>query len=133
MIRRPTRFTSEANDSRKEARLNANGDLILLEDQDRSRWNREQIAEGVRLVEDALRSPAGPFAIQAAIAAVHCEAASAAATDWPQIVRLYNVLARIQPSPVVSLNRAVALAMAVNLDFRLRILRSRRRRRSGLP
>jgi len=100
------------HDSRRNARLDATGDLILLEEQDRSQWNHDQIAEGVRLVEESLQGPAGPFAVQAAIAAVHCEAARAEDTDWRQIVRLYGVLERIQPSPVVSLNRAVAIAMA---------------------
>jgi RNA polymerase sigma-70 factor (ECF subfamily) len=100
------------HDSRKNARLDAAGDLVLLEEQDRSLWNRDQIAEGVKLVEESLRSPAGPYALQAAIAAIHCEAARAEDTDWHQIVRLYDLLSRIQPSPVVSLNRAVAIAMA---------------------
>jgi RNA polymerase sigma-70 factor (ECF subfamily) len=100
------------HDSRRNTRVDENGDLILLEDQDRSLWNREQIAEAVPLVQDALRSEdAGPFAIQAAIAAVHCEARRAEETNWPQIVRLYDLLERVQPSPVVSLNRAVAVAM----------------------
>ena len=84
----------------------------MLENQDRSLWNREQIAEGVGLVEKALKSRRfGPYTLQAAIAAVHAEAESAAATDWRQIVALYNQLVRIQPSPVVLLNRAVAIAM----------------------
>jgi RNA polymerase sigma-70 factor (ECF subfamily) len=84
----------------------------LLESQDRSLWNREQIAEGVALLEKALNSRRfGPYTLQAAIAAVHAEAESVAATDWRQIVALYNQLVRIQPSPVVHLNRAVAIAM----------------------
>jgi RNA polymerase sigma-70 factor (ECF subfamily) len=84
----------------------------LLENQDRSRWNREQIAEGVALVEKALNSHRfGPYALQAAIAAVHAEAESTAATDWRQIVALYNQLVRIHPSPIAHLNRAVAIAM----------------------
>jgi RNA polymerase sigma-70 factor (ECF subfamily) len=98
-------------DSRRDARLNDSGDLVLLQDQDRSRWNSSQIAEGLQFVDEALRGPAGPFALQAAIAALHCQAARPEDTDWPQIVRLYNVLERVQPSPVVSLNRAVAVAM----------------------
>jgi RNA polymerase sigma-70 factor (ECF subfamily) len=99
-------------DSRRAARMNAAGDLVLLNDQDRSLWNREQIAEGVRLVERALSSPVpGPYAIQAAIAAVHAEAPTAAATDWSEIVALYDALMRSAPSPVVELNRAVAVAM----------------------
>jgi RNA polymerase sigma-70 factor (ECF subfamily) len=100
------------HDSRREARLDAVGDLVLLEEQDRSRWNHRQIAEALPLVEEALRGGAGPFAVQAAIAALHCQAARAKDTDWPQIVRLYDRLERIQPSPIVSLNRAAAVAMA---------------------
>lgn len=88
--------------------------MILLEDQDRSLWNREQIAEGVRRVEQALMSRRfGSYTLQAAIAAVHAEALDAAATDWVQIVGLYNLLLRAEPSPVVELNRAVAMAMAM--------------------
>ena len=99
-------------ESRRAARTSPTGELILLENQDRSLWNREQIAEGVALVEKALKSRRfGPYTLQAAIAAVHAEAESAAATDWRQIVALYNQLVRIQPSPVVHLNRAVAIAM----------------------
>ena len=98
-------------ESRRAARTSPTGELILLENQDRSLWNREQIAEGVALVEKALSSRRfGPYTLQAAIAAVHAEAESAAATDWRQIVGLYNQLVRIQPSPVVHLNRAVAIA-----------------------
>ena len=99
-------------ESRRAARTSPTGELILLEHQDRSLWNREQIAEGVALVEKALSSRRfGPYTLQAAIAAVHAEAESTAATDWRQIVALYNQLLRIQPSPVVHLNRAVAIAM----------------------
>jgi len=99
-------------ESRLAARTSPAGALILLENQDRSLWNREQIAEGVALVEKALKSRRfGPYTLQAAIAAVHAEAESTAATDWPQIVALYNQLVRIQPSPVVHLNHAVAIAM----------------------
>ena len=98
-------------ESRRAARTSPTGELILLENQDRLLWNREQIAEGVALVEKALRSRRfGAYTLQAAIAAVHAEAESAAATDWRQIVALYNQLMRIQPSPVVHLNRAVAIA-----------------------
>src|SRR6516165_2525144 len=98
-------------ESRRAARTSATGELILLEDQDRSLWNREQIGAGVALVEKALKSRRfGSYTLQAAIAAVHAEAESTAATDWRQIVALYNQLARIQPSPVVHLNRAVAIA-----------------------
>jgi RNA polymerase sigma-70 factor (ECF subfamily) len=99
------------HDSRRDARLDEAGDLILLEDQDRGRWNRTQIAEALPLVEEALRGGVSPYALQAAIAALHCQAERAVDTDWPQIVRLYDLLERIQPSPVVSLNRAVAVAM----------------------
>ena len=99
-------------ESRRAARTSPTGELILLENQDRSLWNREQIAEGVALVETALKSRRfGSYTLQAAIAAVHAEAESMAATDWQQIVALYNQLVRIQPSPVVYLNRAVAIAM----------------------
>ena len=99
-------------ESRRAARSSPSGELILLEHQDRSLWNREQIAEGVALVEKALHSRRfGSYTLQAAIAAVHAEAESAAATDWPQIVALYDQLVRIQPSPIVELNRAVAIAM----------------------
>jgi RNA polymerase sigma-70 factor, ECF subfamily len=110
-------------DSRRAARTSASGDVILLEDQDRSLWNREQIAEGTLLVERALtprpvagegrqgeRLP-GPYALQAAIGALHAEAASVAATDWAEIAGLYDVLLQVVPSPVVELNRAVAIAM----------------------
>jgi len=98
-------------ESRRAARTSPAGELILLEDQDRSLWNREQIAEGLTLVEKALKSHRfGAYTLQAAIAAVHAEAESTAATDWRQIVALYNQLVRIQPSPVVHLNRAVAIA-----------------------
>ena len=99
-------------ESRRAARTSPTGELILLENQDRSLWNREQIAEGVALVEKALSSRRfGSYTLQAAIAAVHAEAESVAATDWRQIVALYDRLVRIQPSPVVQLNRAVAIAM----------------------
>jgi RNA polymerase sigma-70 factor, ECF subfamily len=98
-------------ESRRAARTSPAGELILLEHQDRSLWNREQIAEGVALLEKALKSQRfGSYTLQAAIAAVHAEAESTAATDWRQIVTLYNQLLRIQPSPVVQLNRAVAIA-----------------------
>ncbi|OLE66696.1 MAG: RNA polymerase subunit sigma-24, partial [Cyanobacteria bacterium 13_1_40CM_2_61_4] len=99
------------HDARRDARLDPAGDLVLLEAQDRRRWNHEQIAEALPLVEAALRGGPGPFALQAAIAALHCQAARPEDTDWPQIVRLYEVLERLQPSPIVSLNRAAAVAM----------------------
>ena len=99
-------------ESRHAARTSPTGELILLENQDRSLWNREQIAEGMALLEKALKSRRfGSYTLQAAIAAVHAEAESVAATDWQQIVALYDRLLRIQPSPVVQLNRAVAIAM----------------------
>jgi RNA polymerase sigma-70 factor, ECF subfamily len=98
-------------DSRKDARVDAAGDLVVLEEQDRALWNQEQIAEALALVEEVLREP-GSFGLQAAIAAEHCKATRAGETDWPQIVALYDRLLRLQPSPVVSLNRAVAVAMA---------------------
>ena len=99
-------------ESRRTARSSPAGELILLENQDRSLWNRELIAEGLALVERALLSRRfGPYTLQAAIAAVHAEATDAAATDWAQIVALYSLLSRAEPSPVVELNRAVAVAM----------------------
>jgi RNA polymerase sigma-70 factor, ECF subfamily len=100
------------HESRRAARTSPTGELILLENQDRTLWNKEQIAEGVALLERALKSRQfGSYTLQAAIVAVHAEAESAAVTDWRQIVALYNQLVRIQPSPVVQLNRAVAIAM----------------------
>ncbi|MFO1321617.1 MAG: RNA polymerase sigma factor [Burkholderiales bacterium] len=99
-------------ESRRAARATPEGDLVLLEDQDRSRWDRRLIAEGIGLVERALRSRRfGPYALQGAIAAVHAEAPSASDTDWAQIVGLYDALLRLEPSPVIELNRAVALGM----------------------
>jgi len=99
-------------ESRRVAWTSLAGDLILLEDQDRSLWNRDQIAEGKALVERALSSRRfGAYTLQAAIAAVHADAPDPAATDWTQIIALYDLLARAQPSPVVELNRAVAVAM----------------------
>jgi RNA polymerase sigma-70 factor (ECF subfamily) len=99
------------HDARREARVDDAGDIVVLEEQDRSRWDQAQIAEAMPLVDEALRGAPGPFALQAAIAAVHCQAARPEDTDWPQIVRLYDLLGRVQPSPIVSLNRAVAVAM----------------------
>jgi len=99
-------------ESRRAARCTPAGDLVLLENQDRSLWNREQIAEGLALAERALGSPGyGPYALQAALAAVHARASSTAETDWSRIVEIYDVLAQVQPSAVVELNRAVAVAM----------------------
>jgi len=100
------------HESRRLARTSSTGDLILLEDQDRSLWNRQQIEQGMALVEQALTSPRiGPYTLQAAIAAVHSDASNPAATDWDRVVALYDILSRVTPSPVVELNRAVAVAM----------------------
>jgi RNA polymerase sigma-70 factor (ECF subfamily) len=100
------------HEARRRSRTTPSGELILLEDQDRSLWNRAQISEGVELVESALTSHRfGPYTLQAAIAAVHAEASTASATDWAQIVGLYDVLLRADPSPVIELNRAAAIAM----------------------
>ncbi len=100
------------HESRRETRADPNGDLILLDEQDRSRWNRALIDEGITHVRAAFAAqPVGPYAIQAAIAAVHAEAPTAAATDWNEIVGLYDLLQRITPSPIVELNRTVAIAM----------------------
>ena len=99
------------HDARRDARVDPAGDLIILEEQDRSLWNQPQIAGALPLVETALQSGPGPYAVQAAIAAVHCRAARPEDTDWRQILQLYDVLERFQPSPIISLNRAVAVAM----------------------
>jgi RNA polymerase sigma-70 factor (ECF subfamily) len=113
------------HESRRAARASPTGDLILLENQDRSLWSREMIADGTALVERALASRRiGPYTIQAAISAVHAEAPDAAATDWNQIVGLYDVLARVEPSPVVELNRAVAVAMRDGPDAGLALVDS---------
>jgi len=107
------------HDSRRQTRLDGAGDIVLLEDQDRTRWDRAQIDEGAALAETALRAqgqPPGSYSLQAAIAAIHAQAPTAAATDWPQITALYGVLARVHPTPVVELNRAVAVAMSLGLE-----------------
>jgi RNA polymerase sigma-70 factor (ECF subfamily) len=107
------------HDSRRQTRLDGAGDIVLLEDQDRTRWDRAQIDEGAALAATALRAegqPPGSYSLQAAIAAIHAQAPTAAATDWQQIAALYGVLARVHPSPVVALNRAVAVAMSGGLD-----------------
>ena len=110
-------------ESRRAARSSAEGELVLLDQQDRSLWNREQIAEGISLTESALTSRRfGAYTLQAAIAAVHSEASSAASTDWRQITLLYDRLIRIQPSPVVELNRAVAVAMCEGPEQGLRLI-----------
>ena len=104
------------HDSRRDARLSEAGDLVVLEEQDRGLWDQEQIAEALPLVAEALRPRSddgpGPFSLQAAIAAEHCRAPRAEDTDWPRIVKFYDLLELVQPSPIVSLNRAVAIAMA---------------------
>jgi RNA polymerase sigma-70 factor, ECF subfamily len=111
------------HESRRAARTSGDGDLILLEQQDRSLWNRDQIAEGISLTESALRSRRfGAYTLQAAIAAVHAESSSVASTDWRQITLLYEQLLRIQPSPVVELNRAVAVAMCEGLEQGLALI-----------
>ncbi|KZD23699.1 RNA polymerase sigma factor [Tardiphaga robiniae] len=101
------------HDARRSGRATADGDIVLLEAQDRSLWDHQQIAEGLRLVEDALHAPGRPddYVVQAAIAALHAQAPSYQATDWPQIAGLYEVLLRIRPSPVIELNHAAAVAM----------------------
>jgi RNA polymerase sigma-70 factor, ECF subfamily len=103
------------HDARRATRLDGSGDLVMLEDQDRTRWDHAQIDEGAALVEAALRDggrPPGAYALQAAIAAVHAQAPTAAVTDWREIAALYGVLVQVLPSPVVELNRAVAVAMS---------------------
>jgi RNA polymerase sigma-70 factor (ECF subfamily) len=111
-------------DSRRDARVDEHGDVVLLDEQDRSRWDRAEIAEGLELVPRALAMsrPTGPYAVQAAIAAVHAQAATKEETDWPQIAALYGVLAGVAPSPVVEMNRAVAVAMAEGPAAGLRLL-----------
>ncbi|HYH41837.1 MAG TPA: DUF6596 domain-containing protein, partial [Burkholderiales bacterium] len=111
------------HESRRAARSTESGDVVLLDDQDRSLWNRDQIVEGLSLVEKALASQRfGAYTLQAAIAGVHAQAQETAATDWAQIVGLYGVLARIDPSPVVELNRAVAVAMRDGPDAGLTLI-----------
>ncbi|MCA9891075.1 MAG: RNA polymerase sigma factor [Anaerolineae bacterium] len=111
------------HDSRRETRLDARGELVLLDKQDRSQWDRARIAEGVAVLDDAmrLRRP-GPYQLQAAISALHAQAPTAEATDWQQIALLYNALLQILPSPVVAVNRAVAVAMAENPQMGLNLL-----------
>ncbi len=110
------------HDSRRAARLNEQGDLVLLEEQDRLHWNQQQIAEALPLVEEALHGGAGLFGFQAAISALHCQAARAEDTDWSQIVQLYTLMERLHPSPIVSLNRAVAIAMVEGHEVALTLL-----------
>jgi RNA polymerase sigma-70 factor (ECF subfamily) len=109
-------------DARRDARLDEAGDLVVLEEQDRARWHQEQIVEALPLVAEALRGGPGAFAVQAAIAAVHCQAAHPEETDWARVVGLYDILERLQPSPIVSLNRAVAVAMADGPEAALEII-----------
>ena len=111
------------HDSRRDARMSTEGEIILLEDQNRSQWHQEQIREGLALTETSLGSaPPGPYSVQAAIAAVHARARNADETDWAQIAALYDVLLQIQPSPVIELNRAVAIAMVQGASAGLRLL-----------
>jgi RNA polymerase sigma-70 factor, ECF subfamily len=111
------------HDARREARTGPDGELVLLEDQDRSLWNRERAAEGARVLDRALshRAP-GPYQLQAAIAALHLDAPLYEDTDWPQIAALYGTLARVDPSPIVELNRAVAVAMAHGPEHGLELI-----------
>lgn len=110
------------HDARRDARRNGDGELVLLEEQDRALWDRAKIREGLALAELALRGGPGPYAVQAAIAAVHAQAASADRTDWVQIAALYEVLLRLQPSPVIELNRAAAVAMASGCEKGLELI-----------
>ncbi|HEX3083956.1 MAG TPA: sigma-70 family RNA polymerase sigma factor [Pyrinomonadaceae bacterium] len=112
------------HDSRRAARIDDDGDLVVLEEQDRSAWNQEQIAEALPMVEESLRLAPGPYALQAAIAAEHCKPARAADTNWRRITTLYELLERLQPSPIVALNRAVAIAMAGDLEGGLDLINS---------
>ena len=110
------------HDARREARRSGEGELILLEEQDRHLWDAAKIREGLALAEAALRAAPGPYSVQAAIAAVHAQAASAGETDWARIVALYDVLLRLQPSPVIELNRAAAVAMASGYEAGLELI-----------
>lgn len=112
------------HDARKEARLDEAGDIVVLEEQDRSKWHQEQIAEALPLVEEAFRAGPGSFAFQAGIAAMHCQAAKFEDTDWAEILRLYDGLQRLDPSPIVALNRAVAIAMVAGPQAGLAIIDS---------
>src|SRR5262249_21318978 len=114
------------HDARRTARSTPDGDVILLERQDRGSWDRAQIEEGLRLVEHGLRAPGppSPYAIQAAIAALHARAARYEDTDWPQIAGLYEVLLRLYPSPVIELNHAAAVAMVDGPERALRLVDS---------
>jgi RNA polymerase sigma-70 factor (ECF subfamily) len=111
------------HDSRRDARVSADGELIVLEDQDRAQWHADQIREGTALLESALRAgAAGPYALQASIAALHANAKAGAETDWPQIAALYAALLKINPSPVIEVNRAVAVSLARSPEEGLALL-----------
>ena len=110
------------HDSRRAARVDDDGDLIVLEEQDRTLWDQDQINAALPLVAESLRREPGPYALQAAIAAEHCRARRAENTDWPAIVRFYDLLFRVQPSPIISLNRAVAVAMVEGSDRALALI-----------
>src|SRR5262245_33978832 len=110
------------HDSRRAARVNDDGDLIVLEEQDRTLWDQDQINAALPLIAESLRREPGPFALQAAIAAEHCRARRAEDTNWPAIMSFYDLLLRVQPSPIVSLNRAVAIAMVEGLDRALTLI-----------
>ena len=112
------------HDARRDARLDHAGDVVILEEQDRSRWDRDEIQEALPLVEESFRGGVSSFGLQAAIAAVHCQALRSEDTDWPQILRLYDQLELLQPSPIVSLNRAVAVAMVNGPEAGLAIIDS---------
>ncbi len=119
------------HDARRDTRTDERGDVVLLEDQDRSRWDRAQIGEALELVPSALRGGGGPYALEAAIAALHCSAPRAADTDWTQIAALYDERHRRRPSPIVALNRAVAIAMAAGPDVGLALVEPLREELSG--
>jgi RNA polymerase sigma-70 factor (ECF subfamily) len=110
------------HDARRESRIDPAGDLVVLDEQNRSRWNRRQIAEAQALVGEAREGGRGPYALQAAIAAEHCKAGRAEDTDWREIVRLYDQLQLLEPSPIILLNRAVAIAMAEGLQSGLALV-----------
>jgi RNA polymerase sigma-70 factor (ECF subfamily) len=116
------------HDSRREARISSDGEIMLLEEQNRSLWNQEQIREGLVLTETALNAEPGPYSVQAAIAAIHARANNADETDWAQIAALYDVLLRLQPSPVIELNRAVAVAMVRGPSEGIRLLKELEKR-----
>jgi RNA polymerase sigma-70 factor (ECF subfamily) len=110
------------HDSRREARIDDAGDLVVLEEQDRNRWRHAQIAEALPLVDESLRLAPGPYALQAAIAAEHCKPFRSDETNWGRITNLYELLEQVQASPIVSLNRAVAIAMAGDLEAGVKLI-----------